>query len=104
MTKIRTLAPRVQTLKANRLQAAPSLVYAQRTRGRALQATNRRLFMRNPLCVRCEEKGRAEPVTQWDHKIPLYAGGADTDENKQGLCTPCHVEKTNEDRVRYGHG
>lgn len=30
---------------------------------------------------------------QWDHILPLCLGGLN-DENWQGLCSPCHVQKT----------
>ena len=39
------------------------------------------------------------PGTQVDHVVALEDGGPDTDENKELLCDPCHVEKTNEDRA-----
>ncbi|WP_235376383.1 HNH endonuclease signature motif containing protein [Pseudomonas nitroreducens] len=47
-----------------------------------------------------------------DHKVPLYLGGADTDENCQVLCvgfatiegkrvkTGCHAQKTSEDALQ----
>jgi 5-methylcytosine-specific restriction endonuclease McrA len=36
------------------------------------------------------------PGTRWevDHVVPLALGGADTDENLQVLCSPCHAGKT----------
>lgn len=36
------------------------------------------------------------PGTRWeiDHIVPLALGGADTDDNLQVLCSPCHSEKT----------
>jgi 5-methylcytosine-specific restriction protein A len=96
--RLTTLAPKVKPLQARRLQPAT----VERIRGRRLMERNQQLFMRNPCCVRCEAKGIATPVTQWDHKIPIAAGGPDTEDNLQGLCDPCHDEKTAEDRKQYG--
>lgn len=68
-----------------------------RIRGARLQAIRRRWFFLHPLCVRCEAKGELTLATQLDHRTPLFKGGADDDDNRQGLCTPCHALKTIED-------
>ena len=68
-----------------------------RIRGRRLQAIRRRHFMHEPLCVMCKAKGKTTPAVELDHIIALTNGGEDTDENRQGLCTPCHAAKTRED-------
>lgn len=47
-----------------------------------------------PLCKHCLAAGRVELATEVDHITPLSKGGADTHENKQGLCGPCHKDKT----------
>lgn len=69
----------------------------KRIRGRALQERNARLFRKNPLCVRCAERGITRAVDHWDHIIPLELGGADDESNLQGLCIACHNEKTAEE-------
>jgi len=51
----------------------------------------------NPLCVRCKEQGRITIWTELDHIVSLDKGGEDILENCQGLCTPCHQDKTAED-------
>lgn len=58
------------------------------------------LFTRQPLCVECEKAGRVTLATQRDHIVPLTEGGEDTDENTQGLCRPCHDEKSLGERLR----
>ena len=68
-----------------------------RLRGSGLQKRNRRLAREKPLCVRCQEKGRVAAANEWDHIIPLWKGGKDEESNLQGLCGPCHKDKTRED-------
>lgn len=80
----------------------PKPVRVERLRGSQLIKRNRRMAMKAPLCVHCKAKGLTSVVKQWDHVIPLYAGGADHESNLQGLCEPCHVAKTNEDAKKYG--
>lgn len=67
-----------------------------RIRGRALQRIRARHLRLHPLCVTCQQ--RTPPVvraaTQLDHRVPLYKGGEETEENRQGLCDDCHREKT----------
>lgn len=59
-----------------------------------------RHFRNNPLCVRCKAKGKITPAMHLDHVVPLAKLGADEEDNMQGLCIPCHKEKTAED---FGH-
>jgi 5-methylcytosine-specific restriction protein A len=65
-----------------------------RLRGRGLQARNARLYRRNPLCPLCLEQGKLTEAVQWDHKIPLERGGAESAANLQGLCKPHHDAKS----------
>ena len=78
----------------------PSIGLAQanvkRTRGRKLQRIRAQHFAEHPLCVRCQAKGFISLATQLDHIQALINGGKD-DGPKQGLCAPCHKEKTAED-------
>ena len=71
-----------------------------RIRGRTLQRIRYRVLANNPLCVRCQAKGRITIATQVDHIIALVNGGSDDkhdDSNRQGLCDECHKVKTAED-------
>lgn len=34
------------------------------------------------------------PATDADHILPLWAGGSNRDDNLEGLCRPCHLQKT----------
>lgn len=49
-----------------------------------------------PLCRICLEADpqRITPSTIADHRIPKAQGGTDDRENYQGVCDPCHKEKT----------
>lgn len=58
------------------------------------------LFQRNPLCVMCEAEGRTTVATQRDHIKPLFEGGADSEENTQGLCDECHEAKSLQESIR----
>lgn len=70
---------------------------SKRRTGRWLQRERERYFKLYPLCKRCESKRRIAAATELDHIVPLFKGGKDIRANKQGLCTPCHAEKTAED-------
>jgi 5-methylcytosine-specific restriction endonuclease McrA len=71
----------------------------KRLRGRA--AVNRRQRVAEAqgwLCRRCGEL--LEASYEVDHRVPLAAGGSDTDDNLQALHRWCHEAKTKEDRSR----
>jgi 5-methylcytosine-specific restriction endonuclease McrA len=95
--RLQTLKPRIATLGAKvRTQTTAST----RITGSTLQARRKRCWLRAG--AKCERCGRVVGMTQFelDHKVPLYQGGPDTDENCQVLCkgdTGCHAAKTRED-------
>ena len=66
----------------------------QRLRGRPLQTLRRRLLSAQPLCVACQRAGRLNLASELDHIVALVNGGGNEEENLQGLCAPCHVDKT----------
>ena len=58
------------------------------------------LFL-HPLCAECERQGRVRLAVELDHIVPLHQNGPDWDvdpSNAQGLCVPCHREKTVRER------
>ena len=69
----------------------------QRIRGRTLQTLRKRQLSANPLCVMCQAKGKTTVATELDHIVALVNGGSNDDDNLQGLCAPCHVQKTRAD-------
>lgn len=42
-------------------------------------------------------------TTELDHIVSIEAGGGDERSNLQGLCTPCHDEKTQAEARRAAH-
>lgn len=65
-----------------------------RLRGRGLQARRLRVWRKDPHCQMCGRLASYPDGFQLDHKVPLYKGGDDEDENCQVLCVPCHDKKT----------
>lgn len=94
--KLQNLKPRVAVMKATR-QPAIVQTGTKRIEGRARVDRNKKWKEAHPLCVKCEAEGRTRPVDEVDHKIPLWAGGADHESNLQSLCTDCHTEKTSKE-------
>ena len=94
MAKMRTLAPHLTTLVASLRTLGTTRTAGKRTRGRKLQRQRAALFANAPLCAECARHGRIAVATERDHIVPLADGGADDDENVQGLCSACHAAKT----------
>lgn len=42
----------------------------------------------------CKRAYCEDPATDVDHIIPLWCGGSNLDTNLEGLCHPCHLQKT----------
>jgi 5-methylcytosine-specific restriction endonuclease McrA len=68
-----------------------------RLRGRALQARNERIKVRDHYT--CQACGLVTEKLQVDHRIPLGDGGTEQDDNLQSLCFEgegggCHGAKT----------
>lgn len=70
-----------------------------RKRGRAGMRDRAQVLAEEPLCRLCLEKGLEVASDVVDHKIPLAWGGTDDRGNKQGLCNPCHEEKSKAERA-----
>lgn len=103
MTKLRTLKPGIRTLDTR--IAKPAHTSGQRIAGRTRMNRNKRLAASNPLCAECERNGRVSAVDEWDHIVPLWRGGSDTEANLQGLCRECHSQKTAQEAAeRLKHG
>lgn len=71
----------------------------KRVRGRAGQKARAQVIAEEPLCRICLTKGRTRKTEIVDHIIPLAWGGSDDRSNKQGLCKPCHDEKSIAERA-----
>jgi 5-methylcytosine-specific restriction protein A len=80
------------------LMVARNRSHIPRIDGRELTRIRERWRFLNPLCAECERQGRVRLWVQLDHIIPLSQGGTDDDNSRQGLCKPCHAEKTARER------
>jgi 5-methylcytosine-specific restriction protein A len=69
----------------------------RRIMGRKLQNIRASHFAQFPLCVNCQLNGKVSLATELDHIEPICKGGKDVESNRQGLCSPCHAEKTAQD-------
>ena len=58
--------------------------------GRCWSRIRRRYALEHPLCERCLAKGRAVPVDEVHHIIPVSKGGTHDRENLMSLCRSCH--------------
>lgn len=72
--------------------SAPQQV--KRIRGRAGQRLRHQVLSEEPLCRRCDEQGLVTASAIADHIVPLSQGGTNDRSNFQGLCVPCHDEKS----------
>lgn len=73
--------------------------------GRLWEAIRAVVLMEEPLCRRCQSRGKVAATTNVDHIKCKAKGGSDDRENLQGLCDTCKLEKDAEDkgqRVRHG--
>lgn len=98
MPKIQTLKPRVQQVGA-KLKATAN-TSERRITGSRLQRRRHRLWLAHPHCAECGVMVAYPGGFELDHKVPLYLGGDDTEENCQILCCgpgSCHERKTRSD-------
>jgi len=58
------------------------------------------MWSKDPCCARCRKLTDWPDGFELDHRIPLFRGGEDIEENLQVLCPECHATKTNEDLGR----
>ena len=85
--------------------APPSPSRAKRITGNSLIAIRRKHFAKQPLCVACKAAGFVRLATELDHITPLWAGGSESEANRQGLCKECHAAKSErEAKQRAGGG
>ena len=72
---------------------------AKRITGRALQARNARIKLRDGYTCQCGCKRLCLPhELEVDHKLPLAAGGTEDDSNLQSLYVGCHEVKSLKER------
>ncbi|WP_444437114.1 HNH endonuclease [Pseudomonas sp. A6] len=99
MARLRTLKPRLQEFKGRELRPLPT-AKERRMTGRKLQDRRLRVWSKDPCCANCGKLCDFPAGFELDHKVPLFQGGADTDDNCQVLCAGpdgCHAKKTMKD-------
>jgi 5-methylcytosine-specific restriction endonuclease McrA len=80
------------------ISKAAQTTYA-RVVGRALGRIRDRIAERDG--YKCRHCGRVTVEFEVDHIVPLYAGGPESDDNRQLLCVYCHrVKSDKEERER----
>lgn len=103
---VQTLRPKLATRRGTGpkpLQVSESI----RPRGRAWLELRADVLARDcGLCQRCKRAGRFRLARDVDHIHELADGGAPMDPaNLEGICGPCHVDKTEAARrARLGQG
>lgn len=92
--------------------AKMQIVADRRITGRRLQARRLSVWQRDPNCAACGRLVAYPQGFELDHKVPLFMGGEDVEENCQVLCvhfemvdgrwvkTGCHALKTSAEVLR----
>ena len=100
MARLQTLKPRLALATS---KVKPIATRDKRITGTKLQDRRLRMWKANPHCAACGRYTLFPHGFELDHKVALYQGGYDTDENCQVLCVErrldgtkggCHVAKT----------
>lgn len=79
----------------------------QRIRGSALQKIRDRILRRdNGLCQcdTCKAQGRDLPAHEVEHRIPLWKGGVEHDDNRYAINRDCHKVKTSQEAKERARG
>lgn len=96
-----SIKPGVAKLRPGRLQT--TAVHAARvSRGDA--GLRARILTRDAgvcRCARCLQTGALRPAHEIDHVVPLWAGGAESDDNRCSINRECHkLKSADEARMR----
>lgn len=70
------------------------LTHQDRLTGRALQARNKRIKMRDKFTCQNKQCNLVTTELEVDHRISVAAGGSDSDTNVRCLCEQCHSIKS----------
>lgn len=95
MGRLTTLRPRVAMLPTTRVSTSPAR--AERMVGGSWTKTRERILTRDQglcRCRACQESGRLRQASIVDHRVPLYAGGTNADENLVSVHPECHALKS----------
>ena len=86
--KIATLKPNIEKIQLG----IGSQVNTERIRGWQLTKIRERILLRDEYT--CQVCGLVSVNLIVDHIQPLHRGGAESDANRQSLCTRCHDKKS----------
>jgi 5-methylcytosine-specific restriction protein A len=100
--KLRSLQPRVRNIPLSPVM--PETTADRRLRGRALQARNARIALRDMYTCRACGRVTDKREGEVDHRTPLALGGSDHVSNLQWLCIECHRQKTQRESQALRHG
>lgn len=100
MARLKTLPSRLG--KAPSRQMETTNTSERRMTGRKLQDRRWRMWQKDPHCADCGRVVEFPHGFELDHKVPLFMGGEDTEDNCQLLCVRydgrnklgCHSTKT----------
>lgn len=100
---MKTLKPNIKMIS---VATTPTQSGTKRITGSSLYAIIKRFERTNPrVCAECKRLGLTRYGDQLDHKTPLWAGGAESDANREWLCIEHHSNKTaSEAAIRAGGG
>jgi 5-methylcytosine-specific restriction enzyme A len=103
--RLTTLKPRVSTLQTRRVAQQQG---TERITGNSLRKIRDRILRRDCgicQCLVCRQTGDVRPASEVDHTVPLWASGAESDDNRLSLSHDCHEAKTAcEARMRAAGG
>jgi len=89
----------------------PLTTATSRTTGRSLQARRLKLWSASPICQGCGRVVTYPGGFELDHMVPLWQGGADSENNCQLLCVwrddhgdkqGCHADKSAQEAAERG--
>lgn len=104
MARLKTIKSPLKMAESRVAQV--QIVADRRITGRRLQARRLAVWQRDPTCAVCGRVVDYPRGFELDHKVPLFMGGEDVEENCQVLCvhfkvidgqltkTGCHASKT----------
>jgi 5-methylcytosine-specific restriction enzyme A len=92
MDKLSTLKPKTSVIDLR----VGSSAGVPRIRGWKLVQIRERILLRDGYS--CQVCKRVSTRLEVDHIIPLYLGGAESDENRQSLCRECHEAKNDKEK------
>lgn len=96
MGRLTCLKPNITTLDTRRGSSPATERIVGREHGRIRQ----RIMLRDQYT--CRVCGRVTIHGEVDHIVPLYAGGTESDENRQWLCIDCHRVKSEREEMERG--